>query len=180
MGWTSPRVIAALAGGAALLILFGLVETRVAEPMFDVGLFRIRAFSTGNLAGLLAALACCSSRSSGCRASTCPATAMASARPRYGPASTCCRSPPGSCWPGRSRASCRTISARARSPPPACWPPRVSFILLDLLTVDFAYWQFALVMLLNGIGMGLFTSPNRAGIMNSLPPGQRGAGSGMA
>jgi hypothetical protein len=35
-------------------------------------------------------------------------------------------------------------------------------------------------MLLNGIGMGLFTSPNRAGIMNSLPPGQRGAGSGMA
>jgi MFS family permease len=46
----------------------------------------------------------------------------------------------------------------------------VSFILLDLLPVDFAYWQFALVMLLNGIGMGLFTSPNRAGVMNSLPP----------
>jgi MFS family permease len=57
MGWTSPWVIAALAGGMALLILFGLVETRVAEPMFDMGLFRIRAFSAGNLAGLLAALA---------------------------------------------------------------------------------------------------------------------------
>jgi len=46
----------------------------------------------------------------------------------------------------------------------------VSFLLLDLLPVDFAYWQFALVMLLNGIGMGLFTSPNRAGVMNSLRP----------
>src|SRR6267154_5043407 len=50
----------------------------------------------------------------------------------------------------------------------------VSFILLDLLPVDFAYWQFALVLLPNGIGMGLFTSPDRAGVMNSLPPGQRG------
>ena len=56
----------------------------------------------------------------------------------------------------------------------------VSFIVLDLLPVDFAYWQFALTMLLNGIGMGLFTSPNRAGVMNSLPPGQRCAGAGMA
>jgi hypothetical protein len=57
MGWTSPWVIAALAGGVALLVLFGLVDTRVAEPMFDMGLFRIRAFSAGNLPGLLAALA---------------------------------------------------------------------------------------------------------------------------
>jgi len=56
----------------------------------------------------------------------------------------------------------------------------VSFLLLDLLPGDFACWQFALVMLLNGIGMGLFTSPDRAGVMNSLPPGQRGAGAGMA
>ena len=43
--------------------------------------------------------------------------------------------------------------------------------MLDLLPVDFAYWQFALTILLNGIGMGLFTSPNWAGVMNSLPPG---------
>jgi MFS family permease len=46
--------------------------------------------------------------------------------------------------------------------------------------VNFTYWQFAVILLLNGIGMGLFASPNRAGIMNSLPPEQRGVGAGMS
>jgi MFS family permease len=55
-----------------------------------------------------------------------------------------------------------------------------SFGLLEILPVNFTYWQFALILLLNGIGMGLFASPNRAGIMNSLPPESRGAGAGMA
>ena len=54
-----------------------------------------------------------------------------------------------------------------------------SFLLLIVLRVDFAYPWFALVLLLNGIGMGLFASPNSAGVMNSLPPNQRGAGAGM-
>jgi hypothetical protein len=52
-------------------------------------------------------------------------------------------------------------------------------VLLMLLPVDFGYVWFALILLLNGIGMGLFSSPNRAGIMNSLPPSQRGVGGGM-
>ncbi|HYV77178.1 MAG TPA: MFS transporter [Streptosporangiaceae bacterium] len=55
----------------------------------------------------------------------------------------------------------------------------VSFLLLDLLPVDFAYWQFALILLLAGVGQGLFGAPNRAAIMNSLPAERRGAGSGM-
>jgi len=55
-----------------------------------------------------------------------------------------------------------------------------SFGLLELLPVDFAYWQFALILLLNGVGMGLFASPNRAGIMNSLPANRRGVGAGMS
>ena len=38
-----------------------------------------------------------------------------------------------------------------------------SFVLLELLPVDFAYWQFALILLLNGIGMGLFASPTGPG-----------------
>jgi MFS family permease len=56
----------------------------------------------------------------------------------------------------------------------------ISFLLLEQLPVDFAYPPFALILLLNGIGMGLFASPNRAGIMNSLPSRQRGVGAGMA
>jgi uncharacterized membrane protein len=55
-----------------------------------------------------------------------------------------------------------------------------SFVLLELLPINFSYWQFALILLLNGIGMGLFASPNRAGIMNSLPPERRGVGAGMS
>jgi MFS family permease len=56
----------------------------------------------------------------------------------------------------------------------------VSLLLLDLLPINFAYWQFALILLLVGAGQGLFGAPNRAAIMNSLPPDRRGVGSGMA
>jgi hypothetical protein len=55
----------------------------------------------------------------------------------------------------------------------------LSFLFLILLPVNFAYVWFALALLVNGIGMGLFASPNSAGVMNALPPTQRGAGAGM-
>jgi MFS family permease len=56
-GWTNPWVVAGLAGGAALLIVFGIIETKIAEPMFSMGLFRIRAFAAGNAASLLGSIA---------------------------------------------------------------------------------------------------------------------------
>ena len=56
MGWTSPFVLAMLLGGSALLIVFCVIETRVDEPMFHIDLFRIRAFTAGNVAALLAAM----------------------------------------------------------------------------------------------------------------------------
>jgi MFS family permease len=55
----------------------------------------------------------------------------------------------------------------------------LGFVLLMLLPTDFAYPVFGLVLLLTGVSMGMFASPNRAGVMNSLPPGDRGAGGGM-
>ena len=55
----------------------------------------------------------------------------------------------------------------------------MSFLLLMLLPINFGYWAFAAILLVNGIGMGLFASPNRADIMNSLPADSRGAGAGM-
>ena len=55
----------------------------------------------------------------------------------------------------------------------------VSFGLLMLLPTDFSYPVFAAILLLNGISMGMFASPNRAAVMNSLPAGDRGAGGGM-
>src|SRR6202043_351742 len=56
----------------------------------------------------------------------------------------------------------------------------LSFVLLELLPVNFQYWQFAAIVFLNGLGNGMFASPNRAGIMNSLPPERRGVGAGMS
>jgi MFS family permease len=55
----------------------------------------------------------------------------------------------------------------------------VAFALLDTLPVDFSYASFAAVLLLMGLSMGVFASPNRAGVMNSLPRGDRGAGGAM-
>jgi MFS family permease len=55
----------------------------------------------------------------------------------------------------------------------------LSFGLLWLLPIDFSYPVFALVLLCTGLSMGMFASPNRAAVMNSLPPGDRGAGGGM-
>src|SRR6185369_470566 len=100
---------------------FVILETRIEAPMFQLSLFRIRAFTAGNLAGLAVAIArgglqfmliiCC--RASGCR---CMATTTA--RPRCGRASSCFPSPPGSWSRGRSRASCPTSSVPAASRPP--------------------------------------------------------------
>jgi MFS family permease len=48
-----------------------------------------------------------------------------------------------------------------------------------LLPVNFPYWLFALLIFGNGIGSGLFASPNTAAIMSSVPAHHRGAASGM-
>ena len=56
MGWTSPLVIGLIGGGLAVLAVFCVIETRVAEPMFRLALFKIRPFTAGNLASLLAGL----------------------------------------------------------------------------------------------------------------------------
>src|SRR5581483_3247159 len=55
----------------------------------------------------------------------------------------------------------------------------ITFGLLLMLPIDFSYPAFAAILALNGISMGMFASPNRAGVMNSLPPEDRGAGGGM-
>jgi hypothetical protein len=55
----------------------------------------------------------------------------------------------------------------------------LGFLLLNLLPVNFSYLPFGGVLLLMGLSMGAFASPNRAGVMNSLPAGDRGAGGAM-
>jgi MFS family permease len=183
MGWTSPLVIGLVGGGLATLAVFGVIETRVAEPMFRLALFRIRPFTAGNLASLLAGLG----RGGlmfiliiwlqgiylpihGYSFSQTPLWAGIAMLPLTAGFLV---AGPVSGW----------LSDRFGARPFATGGMLVaaaSFAALQFLPVDFVYWQFAGILLLNGIGMGLFASPNRAGIMNSLPPGQRGVGGGMS
>ena len=182
MGWTAPLVLSTLLGGVALLAVFCLIETRVSEPMFHLDLFRIRAFVAGNLAALLAAMGRGGLQfiliiwlqgiwlpEHGYAFSQTPLWAGIYMMPLIagfliaGPASGYLSDHFGA----RPFATGGMILAAA------------SFLLLIVLPVDFSYIWFALILLLNGIGMGLFSSPNSAGVMNSLPPAQRGAGAGM-
>jgi MFS family permease len=182
MGWTSPFVLCMLFGGLALLAVFCVIELRVEEPMFHLELFRIRAFAAGNLAALLAAMGRGGLQfiliiwlqgiwlpEHGYDFSSTPLWAGIYMLPLIagflvaGPASGWLSDHFGA----RPFATGGMVLAA------------LSFLLLIVLPVDFAYPWFALVLLLNGIGMGLFASPNSAGVMNSLPPSQRGAGAGM-
>ncbi len=183
MGWTAPGVLAALIGGLALLVAFALVERRVAEPMFNLSLFRIRAFTAGCVATLLAAIG------RGGLQFILIIWLQGIWLPRHGYAFT--ETP---LWAGIYMLPLIAgfliagpvsgyLSDRYGARPFATGgmvAAAVSFLLLELLPVDFSYVAFAALLLLNGLAMGLFSSPNRAAIMNSLPADQRGAGAGMS
>ena len=182
MGWTSPFVLWMLLGGLALLVVFCIVELRVEEPMFHLELFRIRAFAAGNVAMLLAAIGRGGLQfiliiwlqgiwlpQHGYDFSRTPLWAGIYMLPLIGGFLV---AGPASGW----------LSDRFGARPFATGGmvlAALSFVLLIVLPVDFSYVWFALVLALNGIGMGLFASPNSAGVMNALPPTQRGAGAGM-
>jgi MFS family permease len=180
--WQSPLVLGGLGGGTLLLIAFVLIERRVAEPMFALGLFRIRAFAAGSTAGLLAAVARGGLQFMlilwlqgiwlplhGYSFRDTPLWAGIFLLPLTfsflisGPVSGWLSDRLGS----RGLASAGMLVFAA------------SFAGLMLLPVNFPYWAFALLLVVNGIGTGMFASPNSSAIMGSVPRSQRGAASGM-
>jgi len=182
MGWTAPAVLFELGAGVALLIAFAIIETRVAEPMFRLPLFRIRAFTAGVLASFLAAVG------RGGLMFMLIIWLQGIWLPLHG--YDFARTP---LWAGIAMLPLTTgflisgplagvLSDRYGARPFATGGmvgSAVSFVALELLPVDFSYWVFGVILLILGLTMGTFGSPNRAGVMNSLPPQHRGAGSGM-
>src|SRR6476659_4727921 len=183
MGWTSPVVLGLIGGGLAVLAGFCVIETRVAEPMFRLSLFRIRPFTAGNLASLLSSLG------RGGLMFILIIWLQGIYLPIHGYSFE--RTP---LWAGIAMLPL-TVGFLIAGPASGWLSDRfgarpfatggmvvaaLSFVLLELLSVNLEYWQFALILLMNGIGMGLFASPTRAGIMNSLPPDRRGVGAGMS
>jgi MFS family permease len=181
-GWTSPRVLALVGAGLASLLAFVVIESRQANPMFKLKLMRIRAFSFGTLSTFLASVA----RGGlmfmliiwlqgiwlpehGVTFTQTPLRAglymlpltlgMLLAGPSFGYLS--------------DRYGARLFATTGMVVTAA------SFAGLWLLPTDFNYVLFALILFVMGIAFGMFASPNRAAVINSLPPEDRGAGSGM-
>jgi MFS family permease len=182
MGWSNPFVIGTIGGGILVLLAFFWIEQHVDSPLFHLSLFRIRAFAAGNIAGLLAAVARGGLQFMlviwlqgiwlplhGYNYSDTPLWAGIYLLPLTfgflisGPASG-------------------YLSDRFGARPFATGGmiiTALAFIGLTVLPIDFPYWAFASLIFLNGVGSGLFFSPNSAGIMNAVPARQRGAASGM-
>jgi MFS family permease len=182
MGWGSPLVLSCVIGGIAVLIAFGVIETKVANPLFTLSLFRNRAFTLGNVANLLASLG------RGGLQFILIIWLQGIWLPQHG--YSFAETP---LWAGIYMLPL-TVGFLVAAPVSGVLSDRfgarwfssigmvlsaASFVLLEILPINFDYWAFAAILLLNGLGMGLFTSPNRADIMNSLPAGARGAGAGM-
>jgi MFS family permease len=182
MAWTRPMVLDFGLGGIALLIAFVAVELRSADPMFDLSLFQIRAFTAGNMAGLLSSIGRGGLQFMliiwlqgiwlplhGYSFERTPLWAVIYMLPLT---AGFLIAGPVSGW----------LSDRYGARPFATGGMimgAVSFALLMMLPANFHYSLFAFLILLNGLGTGLFAAPNTTGIMNSVPARQRGAASGM-
>ncbi|MEA2409775.1 MAG: hypothetical protein QOC77_336 [Thermoleophilaceae bacterium] len=181
-GWGSPQVIVLFAAALACLTVFAIIERRVADPMFRLPLFRIRAFTFGTASTFLSAVA------RGGLMFMLIIWLQGIWLPQHGYDFT---STP--LWAGIYMLPL-TIGLLFAGPISGYLSDRfgarpfatggmlsaaLSFVLLLFIPTDFSYPVFAAVLALNGVSMGLFASPNRAAVMNSLPPGDRGAGGGM-
>jgi MFS family permease len=181
-GWSNPWVLAGLIGGAALLVLFCVIETKVADPMFHLALFRNRTFAAGNLAGLLASI------SRGGMQFMLIIWLQGIWLPLHGYdyADT-------PLWAGIYLLPL-TIGFLVAGPLSGALSDRygarifsvggalvvaASFVGLVLIPVNFPYWLFAVMIALNGLGSGIFSAPNTSAVMGAVPANQRGAAAGM-
>jgi MFS family permease len=182
MGWSNPAVIAGLAGGAALLAGFAAIERRIAEPLFQLRLFTIRAFTAGTLTGFTARLA------QGGLQFVLIVWLQGIWLPRHG---YDYRQTPF--WAGIFLLPLTAgffiagpLSGALSDRFGARWFASggmilfaLSFVGLLVLPVNFPYLAFALLIALNGVGIGMYSSPNSSSVMSSVPAQYRGVASGM-
>ncbi|OBJ91436.1 MFS transporter [Mycolicibacterium conceptionense] len=181
-GWTSPWVLGSIAVGLLLLVAFCIVELKVPSPMVDIRLFKSAAFGMGNLAGLM------SSVGRGGLQFMLIIWLQGIWLPLHGYSF---ESTP--LWAGIYLLPV-TVGFLVAAPIAGALSDRIgarpltvggmllmaaTFVALLLIPVNFDYWVFAVLVFLNGLGGGIFTAPNTAAIMSSVPADQRGAASGV-
>jgi EmrB/QacA subfamily drug resistance transporter len=182
MGWSNPWVLASLISGASLLVAFPFIERHVAEPLFRLDLFKNRQFSTANIATFLSSI----SRGGimimlivllqgiwlplhGYSYDSAPFWAGIFMIPMsVGIALT----GPLSGWLSDKHGA-RILATTGMI------ITGIAFLAFTLLPANFDYFPFATILLVMGLGNGIFMSPNMASVMNSCPPEHRGAASGM-
>src|SRR5215208_3951064 len=181
-GWTSPWVLGSISVGLALLVAFCFIELRVSQPMVDIRLFRSTAFGKGNLAGLMSSVGRGGLQFMliiwlqgiwlplhGYSFESTPLWAGIYMLPMT--VGFLVAGPLAGSLSDRFGARPFTVTGMALM--------AVSFVALVMIPVDFNYWLFALLVFFNGLGGGIFTAPNTAAIMSSVPAAQRGAASGV-
>jgi MFS family permease len=185
-GWTNPWVLGAVFGGALVLAAFCVLERELArrgvEPMFHIDLFRRRLFALGSLAGLMASIG------RGGLQFMLIIWLQGIWLPLHGYDFE--QTP---LWAGIYLLPL-TVGFLVAGPVSGALSDRfgarafavggllvvaASLVALMVMPVDFPYWLFAAVLVLNGIGSGLFTAPNTSAVMGAVPANQRGAASGM-
>lgn len=165
-----------VAAGVTLLAAFVFIEGRVQQPMLDFSLFRIRLFTAGNIAIFLNALA----RGAvslvlvfylqGPTMGLDPLAAgiflipISASLALFGPISG---------WLSDNHGA-RVLSTLGLLVSSA------GFLLLTTIGTTVTFQQLILPLVLIGSGMGMFASPNRASIMNSVDPEVRGIASGIS
>jgi MFS family permease len=181
-GWADPFVLEMIFGGLALLVIFVFVEMKAKEPMFRLSLFRIQAFTAGNVAGFLGSVG----RGGFQFMLMIWLQGIWLPQHGYGYLNT-------PLWAGiymipfsagfvLAGPLSGKLSDRYGARPFATAGMLLNAVLFALVIAfpaNFSYWPFAIVMLMMGIAGGLFASPNTSSIMNSVPARHRGAASGM-
>ena len=182
LGWTNPVVLACLAVGTALMALFVFIESRVEHPMIALRLFRIRPFTAGAFATLLASLA------RGGLMFILVIWLQGIWLPLHGV--------PFDLTPLRAGLAVvpLTLGFLVSGPLSGVLSDRfgarvfatlgmigtaVAFALFEVLPTNFSYWVFSVLLFATGVVMAMFGSANRAAVMNSVPAADRGAGAGL-
>lgn len=181
-GWTNPWVLGSILFGVLLLVAFCFIELRLEQPMVNLRLFRSTSFGMGNLAGLMSSVGRGGLQFMliiwlqgiwlplhGYSFESTPLWAGIYLLPAtFG---FLVAAPLAGMLADRYGSRLFTVGGMALM--------AVSFIALVMIPVDFDYWVFALLVFVNGLGGGIFTAPNTAAIMSSVPAAERGAASGV-
>ncbi|MDI6915120.1 MAG: MFS transporter [Desulfitobacteriaceae bacterium] len=173
-GWGSTPILTGLVAGIILLILFFTTELRVPNPMIELSLFKNRPFLAGNVSSLLSFVALFSNTmlmpfylqhilnysttQVGLFMTSFPLV-MAVVAPISGYASD------------KIGPIALTTGGLVMT--------GLGFLYLSTISATASAWQIIPGPLLNGLGAGMFNSPNNSSVMSSVPPPKLGIAGGI-